>query len=291
MLGALVFGFCRKVHLDDPKLRFVRGLGTSLSIALENARLFGAQRHVADRLQEALLQLPDHVAGIEYAAEYRAAALEARVGGDFYDLFEISEPCVAISIGDVAGKGLHAATLTALAKNALRAYILEDMDPALAFTKMNRLVHQFTSTETFLTTFLGVLDTRTGELTYCSAGHPPVVHLRPDRAERLTAADPILGAFPDLRYTAYRTKLGPRDSLVLYTDGLIEARRNGEFFGESRVLETLRGLTRARPDQLVAGLVQDVLSFSDGPLKDDVALLAVRLPRARPARAAKRSRG
>jgi chemotaxis methyl-accepting protein methylase/serine phosphatase RsbU (regulator of sigma subunit) len=276
VVGALVFGFRRKTRFNEAKLDFVRKLGTAVSVALENARLYGAQFRVAERLQEALLELPEHVAGIEFAAHYRAAAEEAHVGGDFYDVFEMGGDLVAVVIGDVMGKGLDAASLTALARNAFRAHAMEDCDPAEVFVKANRLVHRFTSVGTFLTAFFGILDTKTGGLAYCSAGHPPAIVVRPKGAEFLQSNDPILGAFETTSYTARKATVGIKDSLLLYTDGIIEARAGNELYGEGRLLNTASGVSRAKPGPLLATLMDDVLSFAGGRLRDDVALLAVR---------------
>lgn len=277
VVGSLVFGFSSRKRFTRAKLDFVGKLGTAASIALDNARLYRAQRNVADRLQEALLQMPEHVAGIEYAALYRAAAEEARVGGDFYDLFETGDHRVAIVIGDVSGKGLHAASLTALAKNAMRAHAIDNDDPGDVFTKTNRLVYRFTAADTFLTAFYAVLDTTTGELAYCAAGHPAPVLVHPEGAEFLREGGPILGAFGDLRYTTHRTVLGSRDSLLLYTDGIIEARDTDGLFGEDRLLSSAAAVARAKPKELIASVMDDTVTFAAGHFKDDVALLAIRL--------------
>ncbi len=274
--GAIVFGFRSGVRFSDVALEFVRGLGASGSVALENARLYRAQLNVAERLQQALLELPADVRGIDFAAHYAAARDEAAVGGDFYDVFEMGGDLVALVVGDVSGKGLDAAVLTALARNALRAHALEARDPADAFMKLNRLVYRFTPPEMYLTAFFGILDVKSGALTYSSAGHPPAIIVHPDGPQLLECIDPILGATEHLEYEACATNLGKRDTLLLYTDGITEARAQGELFGTDRLLAVVEGVSRSKPDQLLAAVMDETLSFACGHLQDDVALLAVR---------------
>jgi GAF domain-containing protein len=120
---ALVYDQPRSFHDDDR--RSAERMAAAMSLALTNARLYERERRIADRLQGALLALPEEIAGVEFAHAYHAASDAARVGGDFYDIFELDQECVGVTVGDVAGKGLDAAVLTSLVKNTVRAHAHE----------------------------------------------------------------------------------------------------------------------------------------------------------------------
>jgi PAS domain S-box-containing protein len=120
---ALVYDEPRSFHDDDR--RSAERMAAAMSLALTNARLYERERRIADRLQGALLALPEEIAGVEFAHAYHAASDAARVGGDFYDIFELDQDCVGVTVGDVAGKGLDAAVLTSLVKNTVRAHAHE----------------------------------------------------------------------------------------------------------------------------------------------------------------------
>ena len=178
VLGLLVFGHRHPAGYRPVETDFASKVGATVSLALESARLFEAERAIADTLQEAVLTMPDTLPGVEFSYLYRSATEMARVGGDFYDLFAMEDDRVGVVIGDVSGKGLPAATLTSLVKNTLRAYAYDDDAPAEAVAKTNAVVLRSAPVGVFVTLFFGCLDVATGTLTYCSAGHPPGLVLR-----------------------------------------------------------------------------------------------------------------
>lgn len=152
--------------------------------------------------------------------------------GDFYDLFEIDNRKVGLLIGDVSGKGLKAATLTSVVKNTVRAHAFDRDPPATVMAKVNDCVLRVTDQTSWVSVFLAVYDRSTGTLTYCSAGHPPAVLLRREEdahneASFLLTRSPAVGAFSEVEFVEDTAHLGPEDILVLYTDGVIEARREG----------------------------------------------------------------
>jgi serine phosphatase RsbU (regulator of sigma subunit)/ligand-binding sensor protein len=279
VLGLLFFNYHEQFHTFQPaEVSFARRLSTSLSLALETARLYAAERQVADRLQEAMLSLPPAVPGIEFAHAYHAASAAARVGGDFYDLFELDDRRVGLVIGDVSGKGLDAAVLTSTIKNAIRAYSAEGgKSPHRILQLTSELLYRSTPAEAFATVFFGVLDTSTGELTYANGGHcPPHLIGASGSQAALTATGPILGAFAKAHYHPAEVEVEPGDSLVLYTDGLSEARDGGGLYGEQRLLALLEQASEQPVASAVSGLVADALAYSGGKLKDDLAIMVVR---------------
>lgn len=245
--------------------------------AIVNARLYETEHKIADRLQEALLSLPSKIHGVEYAASYRSATAGTRVGGDFFDLFPLGEGQVGVTIGDVSGKGLPAAAFTSVARNVIRAHAVEGDPPEVVIAKTNAMVHRFTEPDVFLTAFFGILNTQTGDLSYCSGGHPEGIVVREGRKmETLTAGNPIIGAYGELEFVGGRTVLGSDDSLILYTDGVTEARGDAGLYGEKRLFRTIGDSQDQSAGNLVATIIGDVLSFCDGHLRDDTAIVVLR---------------
>lgn len=279
VIGVFSFHYhCGLVDFSAEQVDFANRLAQTVSLALENARLFAAERTIADRLQSALLALPDEVPGITFAHTYRAATDASRVGGDFYDLFELNNGLVGVLIGDVAGKGLDAAVLTSLVKNSVRAHASErGKAPERILELTNEIVHKATPTEAFVTVFLGILDCRDGRLVYSNAGHTTAAVRRSDgTVARLSVTGPMLGAFAGVQFSQAETRLEGDDLLLLYTDGLTEARGSEGLYGEERLVGLLGQLDVDDVDVAVRGLVETVTSYAGRALRDDLAILALR---------------
>jgi serine phosphatase RsbU (regulator of sigma subunit) len=276
VFGVLAFRARSSGVFNARRVDFARKLSSSLSLALHNARLFESQRTIADTLQQALLVMPRRIRGIEFGSLYQASTLgEAVVGGDFYDLFEIDNRSVGVVIGDIAGKGLKAATLTSLVKDSIRAYTHIDSSPAWTIEQTNSLLFDSTSDSDFATVFLGILDTESGELTYCSAGHPTALIRATDGAVRgLAVGSTVIGAFEEVEARDGTERLAPGEILVLYTDGITEARCKDDFFGEERLVETVSH-TAATTAEMPEALVEAIKNCPDAMLPDDVAILCV----------------
>ena len=198
-----VFGVLIADQFGEPRpftaqqLEFMQRAAGILSLALENARLFRTEHDIADRLQAALISLPDSIAGIEFAHAYHSATEGARVGGDFFDIFEIGPDLLGITIGDVAGKGVDAAVLTSRIRNTIRAHAMEGgKTPARIMALTNEVVHGSTGNETFATVFFCTLDRRDGRLVYSSGGHTTAVVVAQDGAVATWESNGlIVGAF------------------------------------------------------------------------------------------------
>jgi serine phosphatase RsbU (regulator of sigma subunit)/ligand-binding sensor protein len=278
VLGVLFFNYHEQLHhFEQVEVSFARRLSTSLSLAIETARMYGAERHVADRLQEAMLSLPAAVPGIEFAHSYNAAGSAARVGGDFYDLFELDDRHAGLLVGDVSGKGLDAAVLTSMIKNAIRAHASEpDKPPERILALVSDLVYRNTPAELFATVFFGVLDRRDGRLVYANGGHQPPLVVEPSgEITPLPPTGPLVGAFAQASYTPAQAVVGAGATLVLYTDGLTEARGAQGLYGDVRMRDVLHERVGQSPPALVDALVGEAVSFSDGTLKDDLAILVL----------------
>lgn len=264
--------------LGGREIGLLTAFGNEVSTVLENAQLYENERVVADTLQQALLTLPERVHGVSFAHLYHSATQTARVGGDFYDLFEIGNGCVGIVIGDVAGKGLDAAVMTSLVKNTVRAHAEEPgKSPARVVALTNELMVKESRSDSFVTLCVGYLDSSDGTFAYCNAGHTTALLLRNDGSvQRLGSTSPLVGAFPGLSFEHALTRLALNETVLLYTDGLTEARRDRDLFGEKRLVQLLTDLDSTDPGKIVERALDAVLRFTGGELSDDLAILAVR---------------
>jgi len=279
VIGALSFHYhSAAIPFDEAQVDFAEKLAASISLALENVRLYAAERNIADILQGALLTVPEKIEGIEYGSLYCSATETARVGGDFYDLFELEHNRVGLVVGDVSGKGLEAAALTSLVKNTIKAYAYENGSPSSILQRVNEIVIRESAPSMFITLFFGVLNTRTGHLIYCSAGHPPaILKKKTMEISFLITSSPVIGAFAGLNFIDDETKLKKGDVLVLYTDGITEARCNRDFFGEERLVSFIRDLKHTSAKQTPQVLFNEVMGCTKGRLTDDIAILTVSL--------------
>lgn len=268
----------RRTEFSEREIDIVEGIASQAAVAIENARLYQAEHDIADRLQEALLSMPEHIPGVGFDHAYHSATEAARVGGDFYDIFEIDDDRVGIVIGDVAGKGLDAAVLTSLVKNTIRAHSAAEIrEPSTVLRLTNDVVYKSTPTESFVTVFFAVLNRRTGRLVYANAGHTTAVIVRCDSTHPLHATGPIVGAFPNTEVAQEIESLDRDGVLFLYTDGLTEARNpQGEQYGEERLLAFLAARGEGTPSGVLGAVLDEVGTFTQGRLGDDMALVAVR---------------
>jgi PAS domain S-box-containing protein len=267
----------RLVPFTEEDVAFANKFGAVVALALESSQLYRSEQETARILQLALLGDPVPIGGVEFSLAYRSSTEAAVVGGDFYDLFEVDEEHVAVLLGDVSGHGLSKATLAALAKHTMEAYLLEGESPAQVLDRSNRVVARLTDESTFFTAFVAVLDTRTGVLEYCNAAHPdPLVLRSGGGVERLTARSPLLGAFPNTRFSSAHASLGAGDVLLLYTDGVTEARGPGGFFGDERIASLLSRSSDVAVAGLAHHIMDEVASYASDVLSDDVAIVALR---------------
>ncbi|MBE0475644.1 MAG: SpoIIE family protein phosphatase [Coriobacteriia bacterium] len=248
-------------------------------LADDNERLYERERDVALRLQESLLRMPVSVPGLRFHHLYRSAVEATLVGGDFYDLFELGHQRLGVAVGDVSGKGLEAATLISFVKSSLRAYAYEGYSPARVLASINEAVGRLTQPSEFVTVFFGVYDCPTGRLRYCSAGHPPAIVRRTGATgeapvETLPTDSPLLGAFSGATFEDGEAILNAGDTLLLYTDGVTEARSpEGGLFGLERLAEAVR--EAPAEGDLTAAVFARVEAYSEGRIADDVAMLAL----------------
>lgn len=243
-------------------------------------------QRLAATLQRTLLPpaLPA-VPGLEVAAHYHIASPD-EVGGDFYDLFPLADDTWGLFLGDVCGKGADAAVVTSLARYTLRATAVYDSAPGAVLTNLNTALNQeyHGRYPRFCTLLFGRLtadaDGDGFHLALGSGGHPPALLLRADgSADYLpTPGGQLIGVFPDVHVATVTLRLGPGDTLLLYTDGITEARTTGRsLYGEHNLLEFARNLApTSAGDAIVA--IRDLLAGLGAGVDDDTAVMAIHVP-------------
>ncbi|HEX2193084.1 MAG TPA: SpoIIE family protein phosphatase [Acidimicrobiales bacterium] len=230
----------------------------------------------ASFLPPALPAVPD----VDVGATYRPAGDGSEVGGDFYDLFEMERGSWGVVLGDVCGKGAAAAVVTALARHTVRTEALRASCPSAVLLALHQALvreqPEHCCTALFATLEHGVEGVRVG---VASGGHPLPICLRADGAlETVGQSGTILGILDTPTLPDATTVLGPGDLLVLYTDGVTEARGDGEFFGEERLHETLLATAGAEAQAVTDRLVAAAVDFQGGDARDDIAVLAIAVP-------------
>jgi anti-sigma regulatory factor (Ser/Thr protein kinase)/putative methionine-R-sulfoxide reductase with GAF domain len=243
--------------------------------AIERARLFDAldrEHRNAVALQRSLLPegLPD-IAGIDVAARYLPARDE--VGGDWYDVIELPHGLVGFAIGDVAGHGIRAAALMGQLRTGLRAYALEGHGPGETLKRLDRLLQTIRGGG-MATAAYGVIEPDTGTLRLATAGHPPAVRISASGEARLmeSTSAPPLGTLPYPTYREVETILGPGETILMYTDGLVERRGEALTIGLERLRQAASGPPGA--EVLCQRVVQTLVPALAGA--DDVAVVALR---------------
>ena len=243
--------------------------------AIENAQRFEEQRRIAVALQENFLSPLPKVQGLEMGLVMQTAFQPELVGGDFSDVFVMDDSRVAILIGDVAGKGIRAAGLTERVRSVVQAFATVDSSPAFILRKTNQLFLRRQTPGEFVTAFLLILDRTTGQAAYSSAGHPPPVLVSARECRLLETSFGLpLGSF-DRDYLDAHATLDAGDCLVFYTDGVTEARRAGELFGDTRLVAAVSRLQARSPQALAEGVRDEAAAFG-GRLGDDLEVLALR---------------
>lgn len=215
---------------------------------------------------------------LEIASRYRPAGAGDEVGGDFYDIFQTGPDRWVVVIGDVRGKGVGAAVVTTLARYTLRAAAAADTSPSRALRLLNEVLCQH-DTDRFVTVGYVQLVRHDGgwSATVCSAGHPLALHRQGATLQALGAPGSLLGSFDDIELTEATVDLAPGDVVLLYTDGVPDGRRGREFYGDDAVLSLL-ARTDGSAERIADDLLDDVLTFQNGRARDDIAIIAIRVP-------------
>jgi sigma-B regulation protein RsbU (phosphoserine phosphatase) len=251
------------------------------AIVLKAKKRMEKELNVAKEIQMSMLPLIFPAFPKRKELDLFASLIPAReVGGDFYDFYFIDESHFCFVVGDVSGKGVPAALMMAVSKTLLKSRAANDKSTASILTHVNNEIARDNEANMFITIFIAILDTVTGELVYSNAGHNPSYLLSPSENKLTQLTDlhgPVVGALPELTYTESNTRLSKSDSIFVYTDGVTEAFNiHNELFSDSRLEEFLSSRISVKPDGLVKGIIDDVKQFEKGQEQtDDITVLAM----------------
>jgi len=250
------------------------------AVVTERRRVENALRGIANTLQESLLPHPPDIPGVEVAVDFRPAGEGQLVGGDFYDWFPNDDGSWAVAIGDVAGKGAPAAATAALARYTLRAAAMHEQSPSRILDLLNEAVIRQSPGQTCTVAYARIeFDPRGGgRLTLAVAGHPPPLVLRAGGEVEPVGHGTLLGASDHPNIPEYEADLHPGDALVFHTDGLTDAYAPGHTVGPAELSATVRSSAGRSAQGIVERIARAVLHEDGDRPRDDILVLAIRLP-------------
>jgi PAS domain S-box-containing protein len=283
-IGAITLVSSKPDHrYDTEDLLLAEDLAYRCALAADNARLYRGRSEIARVLQRSLLppHLPE-IPGVEVGAEYLSVEEASEVGGDFYDLINTVEDGWICAIGDVRGKGVEAASVTALARYTIRAVTLKNDKPSEVLAALNEAMLRQLPEDRFCTAACIRLEPQDDSLgvgvDVSRAGHPPPLLVSPEgTVEEVGCSGRVLGVFPEAELKDTSLRLMPGEALVLYTDGVTEARSpDGDFFGEGRLRRLLGSCAGCDAVTFARRIKSVVLDFQEGYPRDDLAVLVLR---------------
>lgn len=273
IFGALTFVRTEQVgEFDQSDLLFALEIGRRAGLAVGNAKQFHREQYVAETLQRAFLpRVFPNPKNISITAHYRPGSTEADIGGDWYDAFDNDRGEIVLTIGDVTGKGIDAARLMVLMRQAIRVAALDAREPRQIADTCNRLLMKEQG-ERLASAFIAILDPSTRLMRYVSAGHaPPLLRIEGDAVLALQSPSVPLGAFHDAEFQQHELTCPSQSMLVLYTDGVIEAGRDA-IAGEAMLRDVLRSdaaIHASNPAEFLERAIADLTP------RDDIAIMAI----------------
>jgi serine phosphatase RsbU (regulator of sigma subunit) len=281
LLGALSFFYLREgARHDQEHLALVGSLADRAATALDNANQYVARTQLARTLQRSLLpEVLPALEGVALSSAYHPAGEGNEVGGDFYDVFTTPFGCWLV-VGDVCGKGPEAAAVTALVRHSIRAFAFVRPSPAQVLGAVNEVMLGHALAQRFATVVVARVDLAAAPVRaiVAGAGHPPPVLLRADGpAHCPDVRGRMLGVRPGSNATDLEVELEPGSTLVLYTDGLLDAGAPRRSFTPRELCRLLAEYAGSAPQLLVQQLERLALSAGAGRLRDDVAIVAARV--------------
>lgn len=238
-------------------------------------------RTLVHTLQQTLIPpVPPTIAGLNVAAAYRPAGSGEEVGGDFFDVFQIGQDDWMITLGDVSGKGVEAAVVTALIRHTLRSVAVRCRDSVDMLLELNRVMLDSSQNRFCTVALMRVRRTAGVWHTEVSlGGHPqPLLRTRGQRSRPFGRPGSLVGALENPEFFETRLRLAPGDTVVLYTDGVTEGRNENGFYGDQRLMSVVDTPRAAATCGLADRILADVLDFQDGQPRDDIAVLTLEVP-------------
>ncbi|MFC1712237.1 SpoIIE family protein phosphatase [Candidatus Poribacteria bacterium] len=286
-VGTLSVYTAQRHAFGRDQIRIFKGIANEASAVIERALLYEecieSQRmeqelDTAASIQTNLMpQEYPRLPGYQIAARNIPSRM---VGGDFYDFITFDESHMGMVIADVSGKGIPGAILMASARASLRAYLEEPHSVESVITRLNNVLCRDTQPDQFVSLFYGMLDIEEEIFTYVNAGHNPPILFRDHEKILMEEGGPILGVLQDASYQVEEVKLLAGDVLLLYTDGITEAERGGEYFEVERLMELVEADMSRVPEELLDNILEVVSEFgSDSRQTDDRTLIVLKKER------------
>ncbi|HEY3411964.1 MAG TPA: SpoIIE family protein phosphatase [Armatimonadota bacterium] len=275
-LGAVAIYSRKTRHWEDHELNMLMALAGQGAMAVHNAGTYQSQLGIAKLVEQNLApQMKFPADGPDIGHRYLPAK---QVGGDYYDVFGLPEGRLGLLMADVAGKSVQAAVHTAKGKYFIRALGHEGESPAVVLSRTNALIHADTRIEMFISVFYGILEADNRLLRYCNAGHPaPIIVHKDQSMTELAQADLLIGILASPPYTEHTVDLLPGDTVILTTDGVTEARGDAGMYGAESLHQCIVSRTYPTAQSLADSIVEDVLRHSGPRMRDDIAVLVIRV--------------
>ena len=272
-----IFSFRPGNPLSQETVEAATALAGQAALAIDNARLYQQQKQFADTMQRSLLPRSRPVVeGLEVGEVYEPSA-RVDVGGDVYDFLALEDGRLAVVLGDVTGHGVDATADMAMAKFVFRSLAREHSEPADFLASANEVICSEIGPGKFISMSYVVVDGRSGRVAGASAGHPaPRIVLADGSTQPLEAHGLVLGIDGGQEYAESHAELPLGASLVLYTDGVVEARRSGELYGDDRLDALLAERRDLSAAALASAVAEDAREFAGGDLSDDLAVVVIR---------------
>jgi len=272
-----VFSFRPGNPLTQETVEAATALAGQAALAIDNARLYQQQKQFADTMQRSLLPRSRPVVeGLEVGEVYEPSA-RVDVGGDLYDFLALEDGRLAVVLGDVTGHGVDATADMAMAKFVFRSLAREHPEPSDFLASANDVICSEIGPGKFISMSYVVVDGGSGRVSVASAGHPaPRIVLQDGSTRPLEAHGLVLGIDGGQEYAESHAELPSGASLVLYTDGVVEARRDGELYGDDRLDALLAERRELSARSLAAAVAEDAREFAGGDLSDDLAIVVIR---------------
>ena len=269
--------------------RFISIVGTQTSKVIENAQLYEKEKRllaieeemkVAKAIQEGFLPRQNLSSPTCEICGFSTPARE--MGGDYYDMVQLDDHRIFVSLGDVSGKGIPAALLMANAQAVLRSQLFstETIPLTRLARSLNHMIYQFTGPDQFITAFFGIFNCDDKSFRYINAGHePPVIIRRDGKIERISESDLVIGVLPEYKYTEHQLTIDSQEILYVFTDGVTEAFNDkNEQYGNERLDKMLK-LCAGQDSQTIGSKVMTALSYFRGsqPQADDITMLILKV--------------
>ena len=274
-------------RFDEDDISLARAVASQCAVAITNTKLYAAaieNAHITEQMRLAGLiqrrmipQKAPQIAGLDIAAAYIPCF---EVGGDFYDFIQLSDKCIAVAIADVIGKGIPAAIMMSLFRASVRAYAdgVNGKAAEKIATKLNKTACRECRDGEFVTLFYAIIDAERKTITYCNCGHEPTVLIRAEDTTDLEKGGLVLGVDRQAEYDIETINLKDNDTLLFYTDGLIDATNfDGNLWGREKLLETAKIFTAETAEHIVKNILRYRRRFVGLARQvDDTSIIVVR---------------